>query len=298
MGEPIVTGFEEIASGIYLEGLAIDTENNIVWYSDVIGGGVHGLHGDGRIQSFNVDRMWTGGLLINFDGSVLSSGAGGIRWNNPVTEKTGWLINEIDGEPINGINEMIPDGDGGIYFGTCDIEMVQKGEQPRPAQIYRMTPDCNVCKLADGIGFANGIYYDSAKKHFYCNDTFSCTWVFDVETDHSLFNKRMLLEKDDVDGMAVDIEGNVWITGFRSGYIARISPDGKTLEHVDTPAEAITQVRFGGLDMKDIYINTVPVDGGDNLKDGEIPTEKSSRMLRARSKVAGAAIPRTKFNLD
>jgi hypothetical protein len=61
-----------------------------------------------------------GGVLVNEDGSVLSSGPGGIMWNNPDTGKSGWLLREIDGNPINGINEMIPDGTGGIDFGTSD----------------------------------------------------------------------------------------------------------------------------------------------------------------------------------
>lgn len=298
MSEPIVSGFEQIASGIYLEGLSVDRNNNIVWFSDVIGGGVHGLHQDGHIHTLNADRMWTGGLLLNNDDSVLSSGAGGIMWNNLVSGKSGWLLNKIDGVPVNGINEMIPDGTGGIYFGTCDIEMVQQGGQPRPVQIYRLTVDHEVIKVADDIGFANGIIYDSKHKRFYCNDTFSCTWVFDVKPDLSLSNKRVLIEKDDADGMALDANGNVWITGFRSSSVMRISPEGKTLDAVETPAGAITQVRFGGADMKDIYINAVPVDGGDTLKDGEIPTEKNSHMYRARSSVAGEPISRTAFNLD
>ena len=52
--------------------------------------------------------------------------------NNPGTGKSGWLIDKIDGKPINGINEMIPDGTGGIYFGTNDIEMIESGGTFRP----------------------------------------------------------------------------------------------------------------------------------------------------------------------
>ena len=65
-----------------------------------------------------------------------------------------------------------------------------------------------------------------------------------------------------------------------------------------TPAAAITQVRFGGQDMRDVYINSVPIDGGDNLKDGEIPTEQRSVMYRGRSSVAGRPIEPTRFEFD
>jgi sugar lactone lactonase YvrE len=60
MGKLAVGQFEKVASGIYLEGLAVDHERGVVWYSDVIGGGVHGLTPDGSIVSFNTGRMWTG----------------------------------------------------------------------------------------------------------------------------------------------------------------------------------------------------------------------------------------------
>src|ERR1700726_4582548 len=112
--------FDLIAKGLYLEGLAVDYARGLVWYSDVIAGGIHGVKPGGTVISFNQHRKWTGGILLNEDGSVLSSGAGGIMWNNPQTGRSGWLINRLNGVPINGINEMVPDGSGGVYFGTVD----------------------------------------------------------------------------------------------------------------------------------------------------------------------------------
>src|ERR1700720_4537555 len=100
--------FEPIAKGVYLEGLAVDYARDIVWYSDVIAGGIHGVRADGGIITFNTERMWTGGILLNEAGSVLSTGEGGIIWNHPDSGRSGWLLREIDGKPINGINEMAP----------------------------------------------------------------------------------------------------------------------------------------------------------------------------------------------
>jgi sugar lactone lactonase YvrE len=91
--------FDLLAKGLYLEGLAVDPARGIVWYSDVIAGGIHGVRPDGGIISFNQDRMWTGGILVNEDGSVLSTGEGGIMWNHPDTGRSGWLLREIDGKP-------------------------------------------------------------------------------------------------------------------------------------------------------------------------------------------------------
>ena len=42
-----------------------------------------------------------------------------------------WLLNCVDGTPINGIDEMAPDDAGGIYCGTADLDAIIKGERKR-----------------------------------------------------------------------------------------------------------------------------------------------------------------------
>jgi sugar lactone lactonase YvrE len=290
--------FIRLADGVYLEGLAVDYARSTVWYSDVIAGGIHGVSFTGaKVASFNTERMWTGGILINEDGAVLSSGAGGIMWNQPDTGACGWLVNEIDGKPINGINEMMPDGTGGIYFGTVDIEQITKGEPTRPASIYRLTADREVVLAAGELGFVNGIMLSADRKQLYYNDTFDSTYQFDVLPDLRLSNRRRLIEKVDCDGMALDAEGTLWVTGFRSSEITRVRTDGSLRSPIATPAGAITQVRFGGADMRDVYFTSVPADGGDSLKVGVQPTAKSSFLYRTRSDVPGMPISTTRFRL-
>lgn len=298
MTQATVNGYEPVARGLYLEGLAVDLARGVVWYSDVIAGGIHGVWPDGRTQSFNLDRMWTGGVMMNEDGGVLSTGAGGIMWNNPETGKSGWLLDEIDGKPINGINEMVPDGTGGIFFGTNDIEMVLAGQPSRPTQLYRLTADRQVIKLADGLNFTNGVMFDAERKRFYCNDSFVSTYAFDVQPDLTLTNKRVLVAKADADGMALDARGDIWITGFRSGEITRVRPDGSPLSSAPNPGgAAVTQIRFGGADLRDVYINTVPIDAGDRLAAGELPTEKTSILYRGRAEAPGAPVAPARFQL-
>jgi len=98
----------------------------------------------------------------------------------------------------------------------------------RPTGVYRLTVKGEVIKLVDGINFSNGIMLSADRRQFYCNDTFVGTWVFDVQPELTLGNKRMLIDKADADGMALDAEGNLWITGFRSSFLTRLRRDGTT----------------------------------------------------------------------
>lgn len=289
--------YTKLASGLYLEGLAVDHASGVIWYSDVVAGGVHGVTPEGRpVRTLNPDRKWTGGILINHDGKVLSSGQHGIMWNDPGGEASGWLIDTIDGAPINGINEMVPDGEGGIVFGMIDMDAVIAGRAPGPVAIYRLTREREVILLADGIGFTNGLMFDAERRRLYCNETFHATLAFDVAEDWTLSNRRVVLDKEDCDGMALDAEGNLWVTGFASKFLERLTPDGTLLERVPTPGP-VTQVRFAGPDLRDFYIAKVSSTGGQTLKEGGQITERRSHIYSGRSPVPGRAVQPAGFDL-
>jgi len=290
--------FINLAAGIYLEGLAVDHARDLVWYSDVVAGGVRSASFDGAPRfTLNPERMWTGGIMMNHCGAVLSSGQGGIMWNDPETGASGWLLDTIDGKPVNGINEMMPDGKGGIYCGSVDIEMIALGQTPRPATIWHLAQDGTVRTVAEGLGFANGIMLAADGKTLFYNDTFDATYAFDVMADGSLGPRRKLLDKPDCDGMVLDAEGNLLLTGFESGHFERISPDGTVLAPIQTPARAITQIRFGGPDLRDYVFTAVSPEGGESLKEGKPLTARASYLYRGRSEVPGMRIEPAGFTL-
>ncbi|MEO7248211.1 MAG: SMP-30/gluconolactonase/LRE family protein, partial [Novosphingobium sp.] len=275
--------FEKITGGLYLEGLAVARDGASIWYSDVIAGGVRGHDGEALVATLNAERMWTGGLLIDEAGFILSTGQKGIMRTDMSIGASTWLLNSIDGAPINGINEMAPDGAGGIYFGTVDLDAIIKGEAPAAASLYRLAAD-GVLHLAHGpLGFANGMALSADGQTLFLNESFDGTYAFDVQADRTLANRRKILPKEDCDGMALDVDGNIWVTGFRSPQITRIAPDGTVLELIDTPAQAITQIRFGGADMRDYWITCVPADSGDNLAVGTLPDAEVSFVYQGRS---------------
>ena len=242
--------------------------------------------------------MWTGGVMMNHDGAVLSSGEQGIMWNHPETGKSGWLLECSSFTELNGINEMWPDGTGGIWFGTNDIEYIIAAKDTRPAALCRLTVGREVIPMTAEVYFPNGIVHDPLRRTFYCSDTFRKAWAFDVAADLSLTGQRLLLDREDCDGLALDVEGNVWITGFRSpGVLHRVSPDGTLLPDVATPAGATTQIRFGGKDGRDYFIVVCPEGAGDCLKEGR-PLADSAYLYRGRSEVAGVLMEPARFELQ
>jgi sugar lactone lactonase YvrE len=287
--------FAALAKGLYLEALAVDEQ--WVWFSDVIRGGVQELKPDGSIGHWLSERKWIGGVLLNADGSVLCSGPGGIDWFNPRTGRSGTLLSSIDGTALSGVNEMCPDGKGGIIFGTLDLAAILRAQRPAPVALYRLDTERRVTLLDDGRVFCNGVAISADGRSLYHNESFVGTFGYEIASDGKVGNRRMLLEKPDCDGMAMDSRGNLWITGFSSEELLCIRPDGALDQRLALPGGASTNVRFGGAGGREIFVTTVPLTAGLDLAKGKLPTAMDSVLYRAESPVAGRVNPRTRFRL-
>ena len=279
--------FVEITRGFYLEGLLVDGED--VWFTDVIVGGVHNVRTG---QTVLADRTMIGGLLMNADGSLIVAGAGDIAWANPESGAEGVLASGFDG-----VNEMRADGQGGMVFGTIDLPSILKGQKPGPSSIRHMAADGTQSVLRDGLTFANGLSFSPDGKHLWFNESFVAVRAFPVGPDMVLGEMRTLMDKTDCDGMALDSHGNIWICGFASGELLCLAPDGQVLDRLALPGKACTNLRFGGADMRDLYVTIVDPVAAQALADGTPLTEKSSVLYRTRAPVAGAPMARTAFTL-
>jgi sugar lactone lactonase YvrE len=239
------------------------------------------------VRDYLPEKRWIGSLMLSAEGLLLVSGEGGLIWLDGSSGETGPYLDRIDGQEIPGVNEMVTDFQGGVYFGTSDLASVAKGVPPGPSKLYRLAPDGRVANLGVEVKFANGVGVSPDGKSLYFNETFGGVWMFDIAPDGTLENRRFILDKPDADGMAVDEEGTVWVTGYKSDALTLLNPDGSLKGTVRLPGGGCTSIRFGGADRRDLYVNMVPADAGDGLAVGIMPTSENSHCYRARSEVAG-----------
>jgi sugar lactone lactonase YvrE len=280
--------FVPLARGFYLEGLLVDGDN--VWFTDVITGGVRRVGSD---QVLLKNRTMIGGLLLNADGSLLVAGRGDIVWVHPTAGAEGMLV---DG--FQGTNEMYPDGQGGIVFGTIDLPAILRGVKPGPSSIYRVSADRRKTLLHEGLAFANGLAISSDRATLFFNESFAATRAFPIAADGLLRAPRLVADKTDCDGMALDVEGNLWISGFSSSELLCLRPDGREVRRLKLPGSACSNVRFGGPDMRDLYVTVVDPASAQALANGTPLKEQNSVLLRTRSPVPGAQVARSAFRLQ
>ena len=290
MGEGANMLFLSVASGFtFLE--APRDDGTSVWFSDAVGG-LFRLHRHGKIDAFLTERAAIGGVAINRDGAIIASGPGGLVWLEPVSGAAGTLLDAIDGEPIAGINDIFPDGKGGLYFGTSQTTLSGPDGPPPMTKLYRLDPDGRTTLLWEGLKVANGIGLSPDGKRLYLNESWLGTYAYDLCPDGSLSNRTLLSNRTDCDGLAVDREGGVWIACFETGAILRVLPDG-TKQEFAVPARNVTSLCFGGGDGRDLFVAT----GDDNLEalmHGRQPRQTAS-LFHTRSAVAGLDVPRTDF---
>lgn len=287
--------FEAVIDGYHLEAMSLD--GDVLWFSDVFAGGIHRRSADGHIDVWLPDRRMVGGLLQNEDGKILVSGYGGIVWFDPRTGATGTLIDKIDGKPVPGVNEMIPDGSGGIYFGVLDIAGIEsRWPNMEPGGLYHLDVRGKVRLIHHGIVFANGIGMSPDRRTLYCNHTLDGTMAYPLAKDGMAGMPVRLRQQVDCDGIAIDSQGDLWSVGTRTPEIVHMAPDGTVRELIVGPAPSISNIRFGGADGRWLYITGASPEARAEYRAGGPVKTRGSRISRARVDVSGMPILKTRFH--
>lgn len=289
--EPVVTGFCLIEAPRW--------DDRGLWFTDILLGGVRCLRADGRVDQWLTERTIIGGMAINDDGRLILSGTGGLAWLDPESGRSGTLLDTIDGEPISGVNDMLPDGRGGLWFGWVDHIRMRKGEDFfGTSALYRLDPDGTVTRQHGGVGFSNGIGMSPAGDRLYFTDSAAGVLDFPVHGDGSL-GEPVLRGEPGGDGLVVDAAGGIWTAAIQEGTVNRMLPDGTIERRIPVPGGHPVSLTFGGRDLRDLYVSTAAPDAGmaavNRFPLDQVP--RTATIFRARSDVAGQPTRRTAFRL-
>jgi len=156
-----------------------------------------------------------------------------------------------DGRPFGRLNDVMADGLGGAYFTVGGI--------------YHAAADGTVSVVAEDDIRTNGLMLSPDGKTLYVTNGTKVE-AFDVKKDGSTSNRRTFATLDHEnggfggDGMAVDSEGRLYVTGGAGLYV--FSPKGEELGVIPTKRHPIT-VAFSGPDKKTLFIGTMGAVGPD-----------------------------------
>lgn len=153
-----------------------------------------------------------------------------------------------NGAPLGRPNDLIADGKGGVYFTSGGAFYVN------PAGVVSTVADQNLR--------SNGIMLSPDGRTLYVTND-KTVLAFDVRADGGTSNRRdfgTLNGDDGGDGMAVDAEGRLYVTGNLGVHV--LSPRGEHLGMIPTPRRGIT-LAFSGPDKRTLYVPQMGAVGPD-----------------------------------
>lgn len=172
---------------------------------------------------------------------------------------------EADPAATTGPNDVTVSAAGVIYFTD------PKGYQGEaaPGTIYRVNPGGEVSIFDDTVIGPNGIVLSPDDRTLYVAQNSAAAtanllrWSLD-ENGMATGDKEVVatIEPCVGDGMAVDANGNVWVTCYSFGTAHLIdAKTGETIEQVTTEQKALTNCKFGkGDDRNSLYLSSSDMD--------------------------------------
>jgi gluconolactonase len=274
---------EQVATGFTFTEGPIWMADGSLHFSDMPGDKRRRWHPDEGVTVLRDPSNKCNGMTLDNDGnlivcehvtsSVVRESPGGGR----ETLATHWRDKEL-----NSPNDVIVARDGSIIFTDPTYGRMPgfglEREQDLDFQgVYRIPAGGGDLQLlVDDFAQPNGLCFTADESLLYVNDTTRAhIRVFDVSADHQLSNGRVFAENigtadlakgDLVDGMKLDEQGNVYVTGPEGVLV--FSRDGEHLGTIKVP-EPVGNLNWGDDDWQTLYIPA------------------STSVYRVRMKVAG-----------
>ncbi|MDG2219750.1 MAG: SMP-30/gluconolactonase/LRE family protein [Rubripirellula sp.] len=253
--------FELVKDGFtFTEGPAWDPAAGALYFTDIPNTTIHRLDRDDQLTAFTTDSKHANGLMVAADGRLLACQMDGQVVAYSLQEKKAkLLVNQYDGKRFNAPNDLVLDKTGGLYF----TDPLFRAPTPLPQEIqavYYLSKSGSVSRVTEGLAAPNGIGLSPDGKQLYVIPSRQAEMlVYDVVSAGKLSNGRTLCQLKQPpgksgtggDGMALDTEGNLYITTNLGVEI--ISPTGEHRGLVVFPQQP-ANVTFGGEDRKTMYV--------------------------------------------
>lgn len=165
------------------------------------------------------------------------------------------VVKEYQGKLLNGPNDLWLRPDGGAYFTDPFFERPywKRGPMEQDGQhVYYLAPDHQtLTRVTTDLQQPNGIIGTLDARTLYIADIGAKkTYAYDIQPEGALANKRLFCEHGS-DGMTIDDEGNVYLTG--EGVLVFDSA-GKQIARIAVPEPWTANVCFAGKDRRTLFI--------------------------------------------
>ncbi|MDR7088322.1 SMP-30/gluconolactonase/LRE family protein [Cellvibrio fibrivorans] len=235
-----------------IEGPAVDAQGNLYAVSFGKDGTIGVIDEKDNAQLFvTLPEGSTGnGIRFDRDGFMYVADYSGHNVLK-IDPKTKAIFVHAHSEKMNQPNDIAIAKSGVIYASDPNWK-------ESTGNLWKVATDGTVTLLEANMGTTNGVEVSTDEKHLYVNESVQRNvWKYDIDkTTGAVKNKRLLIQFPDhgLDGMRCDVDGNLYIARYAAGEVTVVSPHGTVIERIKLKGQKPTNVAFGGVDGKTVYV--------------------------------------------
>jgi gluconolactonase len=242
----------------FTEGPAVDKAGN-VYFTDQPNDKIWKYSTDGKLSVFLEKAGRANGTYFDKKGNLLAcADEHNQLWSIAPDGKVTVLLKDAQGHQLNGPNDLwVQPKTDGIYFTD---PYYQRDYWTRTApdpdlggqKLYYLPKGQTQPVVADDkLQKPNGIVGTPDGKLLYVADIGAGkTYRYQIAADGKLINRALFVPQGS-DGMTIDNEGNVYLTGKG---VTVYNSAGQQIQHIDVPEAWTGNVCFGGKDRKTLFI--------------------------------------------
>jgi gluconolactonase len=243
----------------FTEGPACDAQGN-VFFTDQPNNKIYTWSVDGKLSVFHDSPGRANGLYFDSEGNLWAcADEKNELWQiSPDGHLSTVVVKDYQGKRLNGPNDLWFDSKGGIYFTDpfYKRDWWDHDTMPQPGQyVYYLTPDRKTLSpVATDLRQPNGIIGTPDGKTLYVADIGARkTYRYAIQPDGTLADKTLFCEMGS-DGMTIDAEGNVYLTG-RGVTVFNLK--GEQIAQIPIDEGWTANVCFGGADRRTLFITAM-----------------------------------------
>ncbi len=239
----------------FTEGPIADAKGN-VFFTDQPNDRIMKWSVDGKLSTFLKPSGRSNGLYFDRDGSLLAcADEKNELWSISMDGKHKVLVDDYDGKLLNGPNDLWVRPDGGLYFTDPYYKRGywKRGEIEQSGRcVYYLSPDRKrLARVVDSVKQPNGIVGTPDGRMLYVADIGDGkTYSFKINKDGSLSDRKLFCELGS-DGMTIDDQGNIYLTG-KGVHV--FNSKGEKIHHIEVPEGWTANVCFGGPQFDTLFI--------------------------------------------
>lgn len=239
----------------FTEGASVDKEGNI-FFTDQPNDKIWKYDINGKLSLFMEKSGRANGTYFDKNGTlIVCADENNQIWSIDKNKKVKVLFTDLNGKKVNGPNDIWLDLKGGIYFTDPYYQRsywTRKASQLDGEKVYYIPKGSKKAILvADSFARPNGIIGTPDGKFLYVADRVAdVTYRYEINTDGSLSNRKLMFRQGS-DGMTLDSNGNIYITGKG---VDIYNPQGEKIGHINVPENWCGNICFGGKNRNILFI--------------------------------------------